>query len=251
MEQIKNLSGKHFGYLTALYPTNRRIQRKVVWKCLCVCGKECEVLSTNLTSGRTISCGCMKGAIISSMRRSTNPKIGDIVNGTKVLEVTHIPDSRGYNECWLFVECKICGRNYWVKATLLQRGTTKTCGCAKLSYGETVIGQILDEHHVPYEREKTFVDCYCSDIHNKCRFDFYINETYLLEFDGLQHYMTTNGSTWFTEEVVETIRKRDKYKNEWCKNKNIPLIRIPYYHLENLVLDDLLLDRTKFLVTQD
>lgn len=244
----KDLSGKQFGYLTAISPTNKRIQRKVVWKCICVCGKECEVLSTNLTSGRTISCGCMKNKIISTMQRNKSPNIGEEVNGSKVLDIDYRTDSRGYNVCWIFVECKICGHKYWVRKSTLQRGDTKTCGCARLSYGEALISKILDENNISYEREKSFPNCYFSDIHNKCRFDFYINKEYLLEFDGIQHYSYSNGSKWFDKETVNTIRKRDMYKNEWCKNNNIHLIRIPYYHLNDLVIDDLLLDSTTFLV---
>ena len=55
---LNDLTGKTFGYLTAIAPTDKRENRKVIWKCKCICGKEVEVLSTNLTTGRTKSCGC-------------------------------------------------------------------------------------------------------------------------------------------------------------------------------------------------
>lgn len=84
----------------------------------------------------------------------------------------------------------------------------------------------------------------------KCRFDFYVNQEYIIEFDGKQHFEECKGreNTWFTEENLKTIRQRDEYKNNWCKKHNIPLIRIPYYVLENLTIEDLLLETTKYLV---
>jgi len=37
-------------------------------------------------------------------------------------------------------------------------------------------------------------------------------------------------------------------KNQWCKENNIPLIRIPYTHLKDLQIKDLMLETTKFLI---
>lgn len=41
--------------------------------------------------------------------------------------------------------------------------------------------------------------------------------------------------------------KHDLIKSKWCKENNIPLIRIPYTHFKNLTLDDLLLNTSKFI----
>jgi hypothetical protein len=41
---------------------------------------------------------------------------------------------------------------------------------------------------------------------------------------------------------------RDLEKNNFCKSQNIPLIRIPYTHLDELELNDLLLETTKYRV---
>jgi hypothetical protein len=37
------------------------------------------------------------------------------------------------------------------------------------------------------------------------------------------------------------------FKNQWCKENNIPLIRIPYTHFEDICLEDLLLE-SKFRI---
>ena len=78
------------------------------------------------------------------------------------------------------------------------------------------------------------------------KFDFYINNAYLVEFDGEQHFRPT-GFYNSVEEFAKTV-ERDAYKNQWCKDNNIPLIRIPYTKLDTLCIEDLMLETTKFRV---
>lgn len=56
--KIKDLTGKRFGRLAVLAITNKRINRHVVWECLCDCGNKHFVQSNSLLSGKTQSCGC-------------------------------------------------------------------------------------------------------------------------------------------------------------------------------------------------
>ena len=53
---------------------------------------------------------------------------------------------------------------------------------------------------------------------------------------------------WNDEEHFKKVQQRDKIKNEYCVKKNIPLIRIPYTHYDDLCIEDLLLETTKFRV---
>lgn len=56
-----DISGQHFGRLTALYPTDRRDSHGVVyWVCRCDCGNQTEVPASNLVNGTCKSCGCLK-----------------------------------------------------------------------------------------------------------------------------------------------------------------------------------------------
>lgn len=67
----------------------------------------------------------------------------------------------------------------------------------------------------------------------------------MIEYDGEIHYFG-----WLNNlEDLKDIQMRDKYKNEWCQKNGIKLIRIPYTHLENICLNDLLPETSKFLVT--
>ena len=80
---------------------------------------------------------------------------------------------------------------------------------------------------------------------NLSRFDFYIDNNFLLEFDGIQHFKSTSG--WNNEENFKITQERDKYKNQWCHENNIPLKRIPYWEIDNITIDNIMDDT--FLVT--
>ena len=55
-------------------------------------------------------------------------------------------------------------------------------------------------------------------------------------------------TTWNNKENFLKTQERDALKNQWCKDNNIPLIRIPYTHLQNLCLEDLQLETSKFII---
>src|SRR5699024_1918615 len=52
-----NIAGKRFGMLTAIKKVGKSKNRNN-WLCKCDCGNETIVLTSNLTSGTTKSCGC-------------------------------------------------------------------------------------------------------------------------------------------------------------------------------------------------
>ena len=54
----KNLIGKKFGKLTAMYPTDKRASGHIVWHCVCDCGQEKDVSAHHLMDGNVQSCGC-------------------------------------------------------------------------------------------------------------------------------------------------------------------------------------------------
>ena len=56
----ENLEGKRYGRLLVISRTNKRSGTKVIWDCLCDCGTYCTVATTNLNSGNTRSCGCLR-----------------------------------------------------------------------------------------------------------------------------------------------------------------------------------------------
>lgn len=65
---IVDISGRRFGRLTALYPTEKRNKKfSVYWHCRCDCGKETDVTEDGLMFGSYKSCGCLQKEIQSNI----------------------------------------------------------------------------------------------------------------------------------------------------------------------------------------
>lgn len=57
---IKNRKDVEYGLLTAIREAGHDKANKLLWECLCKCGKTVYVRANNLASGNTTSCGCTK-----------------------------------------------------------------------------------------------------------------------------------------------------------------------------------------------
>lgn len=235
-----NLLGQTFNRLTVIEKTDKRKSGMIVWRCKCDCGNEIEVPTSYLTSGDTSSCGCYLKERINETHalKLDNQRFGRLV----AIEPT---DERyDKNIVW---KCKCdCGNTVYVSAHNLSSGATMSCGCLR-SKGEEKISKLLQEYGCNYTIQHSFNSCRFTDSGKLAKFDFYINNEYLIEYDGEQHF-STNRRGWNTEENLEQTIKRDKYKNQWCKENEIPLIRIPYTQYDNLSINDLLLETTQFRI---
>lgn len=120
-------------------------------------------------------------------------------------------------------KCRLCG-NIWKSApySILQ-GTG--CPCCQGSKGEKQVSKWLDAHNIIYESQKKFNNCRNK---NSLPFDFYLPEYNIcIEYDGEQHYRPVE---YFGGQYgFECRLKHDGIKNDYCKNNNILLLRIPYY----------------------
>lgn len=234
----KDITGQRFGLLTVLEATEERQSGAIVWRCLCDCGNEIKVPTGNLTSGHTSSCGCKNFISVPRIESLEGKRFGRLVVLNRVIK-----DKNVYWKC----KCD-CGNTINVPQDCLRRKNyTQSCGCLK-SKGEERIIQLLTKNNIPFETQKTFETCQFPNTGLSARFDFFVNQKYLIEYDGIQHYKILG---WNTAENLNLIQNRDKIKNQWCKENNIPLIRIPYTHYEDLCIDDLILERSKFIWQQD
>lgn len=94
-----------------------------------------------------------------------------------------------------------------------------------MSKNEEKIVKILLQEKISFVREKTFQDL----KNGKFRFDFYLpKENICIEYDGRQHYDNASVKFFSEKESLEDRQYRDSIKNNYCKEKNIILIRIPY-----------------------
>ena len=60
MPKPLDITGMRFGRLVAIKLAWRTAERKSIWRCQCDCGREKEFQLSNLRSGTTQSCGCMR-----------------------------------------------------------------------------------------------------------------------------------------------------------------------------------------------
>ena len=104
------------------------------------------------------------------------------------------------------------------------------CPICSESRGEKYVSLILAELGVQFTRQAKFNDCVNYSTGKKCRrlpFDFYL-PTYnsVIEFDGIQHYKEVG--FWGGSKSLKSQQVRDQIKNQYCKDKGIKMIRIPY-----------------------
>ena len=211
-----------------------------LWHCKCDCGNECDIATRSLKSGLTQSCGCLRN-------EKTYEACGNNIANQRFGKLTALYPLLGTNSGngikWHCL-CD-CGNECDVALGNLTSGGTQSCGCLKMSHGELKINQLLTNNNINFIQEYRPKD---SSIPFDARFDFYLPEqNYIIEFDGCQHYIIGTG-LYNTLEKVQKTQEHDKIKNEWCKNNNIPLIRIPYTRYKELCLEDLLLETSQFII---
>lgn len=210
-----DLTGEVFGKLTVTgVDTHQKDTNYTTWKCKCECGGERTTTQQVLMKGNANSCGCLRR---------------DDIKGNKYgrLTVLRYDEIKSKDTGYTYWECKCeCGTVKSIYVGHLKTGGTSSCGCIGMSYGEELIKEVLDKHSVNYEVEYWFEDL--RDI-KPLRYDFAIfNDKRellgLIEFDGRQHF---EESDLFID-TLEEIQHRDNLKDEYCKENNIPLTRIPY-----------------------
>ena len=243
-----DLTGQKFGRLIVEYKDySHTVSGRYLWHCRCECGNETNVRPYDLRAGRTKSCGCLQKEKASEIGKKTvhenfkhelknisNQRFGKLI----ALKVDHRETSATFWKCL----CD-CGNYTIVRLQDLQSGNTSSCGCIR-SKGEQKIQQLLYDNNISFVKEKSFENCIYPDTLGNPRFDFYVNNTYLIEYDGIQHFQDNN---FFSSTVLEQ-QKKDIFKNQWCKENNIPLIRIPYTILNNMTIEDLLIDKSKYVI---
>jgi len=102
-------------------------------------------------------------------------------------------------------------------------------GCPKCasSKGENAIRSFLDANNIRYIAQHQFPDC----KRVKClKFDFYLPDYHIcIEYDGEGHFRPIkNIDLKKALLLLKYAQENDHIKNEYCKSKNIPLLRIDY-----------------------
>lgn len=204
------------------------------WNCECpICHQIWQVRGSHLNEKNPISC-CKNCSSLKNLTKIKIPYSKDITN-QRFGKLTALKQTKKIGKTYLWL-CKCdCGEYCEKELQYLINGDTKSCGCLSSSFNENVIENLLKENNISFEKEKI--------LFKNFRFDFYVNNQYIIEYDGKQHFI---GSQW---ESLEEIRKRDLEKNNFCFDNNIPLIRIPYN--KDFTFDDLKLDTSNFIFTKE
>lgn len=216
-----DLTDQIFGKLRVIERAPKRNDKYTRWICICECGTLTEVRTDYLRNGHTTSCGCEKD-IHFSHKVDMTKKYGK-------LTIDYYDELQGMYIC----KCD-CGNVISVKGYNLNNGNTQSCGCLK-SKGELKINQILNEMNICFKTQYSFEDCRFPDTQRLAYFDYAIfdNENNLIgiiEYDGLQHEIGWGNNT----ESLKQIKAKDKFKEYYCLINNIPLVRIPYNHYNEL-----------------
>ena len=125
-----DLTGQRFGKLVVIERVEDKLKGKkkvVCWLCQCDCGNKKAVVSDNLMSGSTRSCGCLVGQ--SGFIDITGQKFGKL---TVIKRIENKVGKTRSKPCWL-CQCD-CGNQVSVIRDDLVSGHTKSCGCDSHRY---------------------------------------------------------------------------------------------------------------------
>ncbi len=147
----KDLSGRRFGKLTVLGPSELRANGFIVWNCRCDCGNIKGVTTANLTSGRTKSCGCAR--------------IQDLT-GQQFGKLTVLRKTASRRSGFVVWECICqCGNTTAVTTNNLTGGTVRSCGCSRhkdlsgMRFGMLTAVQPTDQRKRGHIIWQCFCDC--------------------------------------------------------------------------------------------
>lgn len=215
---VQNLVGQKFERLLVISRQGTDNHNKATWNCLCDCGKQVVVRGSDLVSNKIKSCGCIKTELLSE----------NLVGKTfGKLTVIHPTEQRINGSIAWQCQCK-CGNFILVSTNHLTTGNTQSCGCLS-SKGEQKIMEYLQNNKISYAKQYMFADLLGKEL-CPLRFDFAIlsnNNTLLglIEFQGIQHYQNVYK---LSEQDWLYSLERDRTKQQYCKNNNIPLLEIKY-----------------------
>lgn len=217
----RDINGQKFGRLTVL--ETYWYEKKPKVKCRCDCGNIGIYTKNDVQTLHTQSCGCLNKEITSAHTvKDWTGYVSDY--GVKAIE----PYKQNNKKQWLWkFECPICHKTFVTLPIRVATNSTTSCGCQSGSSGENLIKELLKERNIDFETQYSFDDC--KDKH-KLLFDFAIMKDDkllgLIEYDGKQHFCPID--YFGGQKAFEGLVRRDNIKNEYCKTKQIPLLRINY-----------------------
>lgn len=125
----------------------------------------------------------------------------------------------------------VCGNKVSIYPKHFVRGVR--CRFCYSSKGEDRVKCVLEKYDVSFIKELK-VD-YNDERYGYVDFMVYDKDCKIIlgiEYDGLQHFEPRD--LFGGEEGFKKTQERDELKNQWFKENNIPLLRIPYWNYDNI-----------------
>lgn len=125
----KDLIGHIFGKLTVIgLVTEHRRPSLSRWLCQCSCGKQSQVVTTYLTTGKTTSCGCLRG----KLNNLTGQRFG------KLVVISRAENSKKQTRWHCHCDC---GNDSVVFYSALVNGLSNSCGCRQGNFTHGLSGK--------------------------------------------------------------------------------------------------------------
>lgn len=239
--KLKVHVGDKFAKLTVLEILDKKnADNRRICMVQCSCNNN-TVFYTNthhLLTGNTKSCGCMQKEKVIEMNKQRVLDISGQRFG-RLVAVRDTGESSSQGHVWLF-DCDCGKKNIPIRLGDVRRFSrigVQSCGCLKSSKGELAIEKALNELGITYFKEYVFKDCINPKTGQKLRYDFFLSEFNIcIEFDGIQYFTKAEYRTdyWWGQVNLKDIQYRDKIKDDYCRDKDIHLIRISYTELMNI-----------------
>ena len=131
-----DLTNQHFDRLTVLGDVGKRTSRgRVLWHCLCECGRVTFVQGDHLKKGRIRSCGCLND-------EKKHERFKDLTNtetdNFKIIDRAYSKNQRVYWNCI----CKHCGNHTELQSNQIERYSS--CGCKHNRSSKERMAEISD-----------------------------------------------------------------------------------------------------------
>lgn len=131
-----DLKNQRFGRLTVLGDVGKRTGRgRILWHCLCECGRVTFVQGDHLKNGKIKSCGCLNDE---KRRQRFKDLTGTETDNFKIIDRAYSKNQRVYWNCI----CKHCGNHVELQSNQIERYSS--CGCKRNRSSKERMAEISD-----------------------------------------------------------------------------------------------------------
>lgn len=239
IDKIQDIINRHDTNTQLLSTEYKGCFNKLSWKCSC--GKEFKQsfshINIKIKNNTPLLCpSCMKTIADKGFRYSESEINEKIFNkyGYQKFIIYDYENYTNNNNKNIYIHVD-CGHKFRSNLSNIL-GCGRLCPECETKYSKGMYGIIkyLKSNLIDYELEKKFIDCKYERL---LPFDVYLpHYNILIEYDGEQHERPTE--LYGGQEGLKLVQLRDNIKNEYCKEKNIPLLRISHRdndEIENII----------------